>query len=118
MAKKKLVHYFDLHLISMVTSIPLGEIINNWDATGQIAKWDMELMVDGTTYMPHTTIKSQALVDFIIEWASPSSGCEPKLGKATHRIPITRDLAPQQGQSRSGAEKGEIIHHGGRRDTP
>jgi hypothetical protein len=33
MAKKKLVHYFDAHLITVVTSFPLGEIINNRDAT-------------------------------------------------------------------------------------
>ena len=33
LAKKKLVHNIDAHPITMVTSFPLGEIINNWDAT-------------------------------------------------------------------------------------
>jgi hypothetical protein len=33
MTKKKLVHYFDAHPITVVTSFPLGEIINNRDAT-------------------------------------------------------------------------------------
>jgi hypothetical protein len=55
---KKLVHYFDVHLITMVTSFPLGEIINNWDVTGWIAKWALELMAYGITYVPHTSIKS------------------------------------------------------------
>jgi hypothetical protein len=69
MPKKKLVlYYFDSHLINVVTSFPLGEIINNRDATGQIAKWALQLMAYGITYMPRTAIKSQALVDFIAEW--------------------------------------------------
>ena len=34
LAKKKLVHYFDAHPITVVTSFPLGEIINNRDMTG------------------------------------------------------------------------------------
>ena len=38
LAKKKLVHYFDAHPITMVTSFPLGEIINNRNATEWIAK--------------------------------------------------------------------------------
>ena len=66
--KKKLVQYFDAHPITVVTSFPLGEIINNQDATGRIAKWALELMAYGITYTPRTTIKSQALVDFIAEW--------------------------------------------------
>jgi hypothetical protein len=52
LAKKKLVHYFDAHSITMVTSFPLGEIINNQDVTGQIAKWALELMVYDITYAP------------------------------------------------------------------
>ena len=38
LAKKKLVHYFDAHPITVVTSFPLGEIINNQNATERIAK--------------------------------------------------------------------------------
>jgi hypothetical protein len=68
MPKKKLVHYFDSHQITVVTSFPLGEIINNLDATGRIAKWALQLMAYSITYMPRTAIKSQALVDFIAEW--------------------------------------------------
>jgi hypothetical protein len=52
----------------VVSSFPLGEVIQNWDATGRIAKWALELMGEGITYTPQTTIKSQALADFIAEW--------------------------------------------------
>ena len=63
LAKNKLVHYFYAHLITVVTSFLLGEIINNWDATRQIAKWALELIKYGITYLPCTSIKSYALVD-------------------------------------------------------
>ena len=66
MAKKKLVH-FDAP-ITVVTSFPLGEIINNQDVTRWIAKWALELVVYGITYVPHKSIKSQALADFVVEW--------------------------------------------------
>ena len=52
----------------MVTSFPLGEIINNQDVIGQIAKWALELMAYGITYVPCMSIKSQALANFIAEW--------------------------------------------------
>jgi hypothetical protein len=58
LAKKKLVHYFDAHPITVVTSFPLGEIINNWDVTRWIAKWALELMAYGITYVARTSIKS------------------------------------------------------------
>ena len=58
LAKKKLVHYFDAHPITVVTSFPLGEIINNRDVTRRIAKWALEHMAYGITYEPCTSIKS------------------------------------------------------------
>ena len=58
LAKKKLVHYFDAHPITVVTSFLLGEIINNRDVIGRIAKWALELMAYGITYVPRTSIKS------------------------------------------------------------
>jgi hypothetical protein len=58
LAKKKLVHYFDAHPVTMVTSFPLGEIVNNRDATRRIAKWAMELMAYDIAYAPRTAIKS------------------------------------------------------------
>jgi hypothetical protein len=58
LAKKKLVHYFDAHPTTMVTSFLLGEIVKNQDVTGRIAKWALELMAYGITYVPRTSIKS------------------------------------------------------------
>src|SRR5204863_4378696 len=52
----------------VVTSFPIGEILHNHDATGRIAKWAVELGSFELTFQPRTTIKSQALIDFITEW--------------------------------------------------
>ena len=43
-AKSKLCHYFESHPMMVVTSFPLGEFIQNQDATGRIMKWALELM--------------------------------------------------------------------------
>ena len=68
MASRKLKQYFLGHPITVVSSTPLGDIIQNREATGQVAKWAIELGPHGLKYMPKTAIKSQALVDFINDW--------------------------------------------------
>ena len=67
-AKWKLHHYFESHSVTVVTSFPLGEVIQNRDATGRIAKWALELMGQSISYAPWTAIKSQVLADFVVEW--------------------------------------------------
>ena len=42
----------------VVTSFPLGEVIQSQDATGRIAKWALELMDQGTAYALGIAIKS------------------------------------------------------------
>ena len=68
MVTQKLRHYFTDHEVVVVTSYPLGDIIHNRDATGQISKWALELMGHDIRYTPRTSIKSQALTDFVTEW--------------------------------------------------
>jgi hypothetical protein len=46
----------------------LGEILNNSEATGKIVKWVIELAMYDIVYKPWTTIKAQALGDFVAEW--------------------------------------------------
>jgi len=52
----------------VVSSFPLGEIIQSREAMGRIAKWSIELMSETLTYAPRKAIKTQALVDFVAEW--------------------------------------------------
>ena len=68
MATRKLLHYFTNHEVSVVTSYPLGDIIRNRDAAGQISKWALKLMGHDMRYIPRTAIESQALADFVAEW--------------------------------------------------
>jgi ribonuclease HI len=68
MTKRKLRHYFDAHPITAVSKYPLGEVIQNPEAEGRIAKWALELMGQNITYAPRSAIKSQVLVDFVAEW--------------------------------------------------
>ena len=67
-AKRKLCHYFESHLVMVMTLFPLGEVVQNWDAIGRITMWALELMGQGISYAPRIAIKSQALDDFIAEW--------------------------------------------------
>jgi ribonuclease HI len=52
----------------MVSSFPLGEIIQCREASGRIAKWAVELMGETLSFAPRKAIKSQVLVDFLAEW--------------------------------------------------
>src|SRR5438105_9765762 len=40
---QKLVHYFQAHPISVITSFSIGDVLHNRDATWRITKWTMEL---------------------------------------------------------------------------
>ena len=46
----------------------LGEVVQNHDATGRVAKRTTELIGCHITYVPRMAIKSQVLADFITEW--------------------------------------------------
>ena len=68
LARHKLCHYFEAHPITVVSSFTLGEMVHNWEVTGRIAKWSVELMGETLTYGPRKAVKSQVLADFIAEW--------------------------------------------------
>ena len=52
LAQRKLRHYFKSHLMTMVSSFPLGEIVQNQEASGRIAKWATELMGEALSFTP------------------------------------------------------------------
>src|SRR3954470_13736235 len=43
MTSRKVSHYFDEHPITIVSSAPLTDILNNPGATGRVAEWNIEL---------------------------------------------------------------------------
>jgi ribonuclease HI len=54
--------------VTVVSSFPLGEIIQCRDASGRIAKWAVELMGETLSFAPRKAIKSQVLADFLAKW--------------------------------------------------
>jgi hypothetical protein len=52
----------------VVSTTPLSEIIGCKDATGRVAKWEIELAAHTIQYKPRTTIKSQIIADFFADW--------------------------------------------------
>jgi ribonuclease HI len=75
-------HYFESHPMTVVSSFPLGEIIQCREASGRIAKRAVEIMGETISFAPRKAIKSQVLVDFVAEWVDnqlPIAPIQPKL---------------------------------------
>jgi ribonuclease HI len=81
LTRQKLRHYFESHPVTVVSSFPLGEIIQCQEASGRIAKWAVEIMGE-TILAPRKAIKSQVLADFMAEWVDtqlPTVPIQPEL---------------------------------------
>jgi hypothetical protein len=82
LTRRKLRHYFESHPVTVVSSFPLGEIIQCREASGRIAKWAVEIMGETISFAPRKAIKSQVLADFMAEWVDtqlPTVPIQPKL---------------------------------------
>ena len=66
LAVKKLIHYFQEHPITVVSEAPISKIIGCKDATGQVAKWAIEISPYTLHYERRDAIKSQALLDSFV----------------------------------------------------
>ncbi|XP_028084862.1 uncharacterized protein LOC114285981 [Camellia sinensis] len=69
MASRKLAHYFHAHTIVVLTEFPLKVLFEKADFTGRILKWAVELGQYDIRFRPRTTVKAQALADFVAEFA-------------------------------------------------
>ncbi|XP_072147936.1 uncharacterized protein [Setaria viridis] len=69
----KLRHYFEGHRIVAVTNQPLHDLFSNREAWGRIVKWASELSEFVVDFERRSTIKSQVLADFIVDWTSPKA---------------------------------------------
>jgi hypothetical protein len=76
MSARKLRYYFDTHTVRVLTNQPLKDIFRNHDSSGRIGKWAMELSEHVIDFEKRSAIKSQVLVDFIVDWMEPSSYTE------------------------------------------
>ena len=67
-ASRKLRHYFQAHIINVMTDHPLKKAMNKLEAAGQLIQWAVELSEFDIKYLPRHAIKAQALADFIAEF--------------------------------------------------
>ncbi|KAL0445278.1 UNVERIFIED_CONTAM: hypothetical protein Slati_2250500 [Sesamum latifolium] len=69
---RRLFPYFLSHAIGVKTNTLLKQTLEKSDTSGRLVKWDIELSEYDISYVPRTTIKAQALADFISEMAGMS----------------------------------------------
>ena len=67
----KLSHYFQAHIVVVLTQLPLKAILRSADYTGRVAKWGTILGAFDIKYMPRTSIKVQVLADLVVEFTEP-----------------------------------------------
>ncbi|KAK3022349.1 hypothetical protein RJ639_047054 [Escallonia herrerae] len=68
---RRLRPYFQSHTIIVLTDQPLRKVLLSPEASGRLVNWSVELGEFDIKYKPRTTIKAQALTDFIIECTLP-----------------------------------------------
>ncbi|KAL2943848.1 Ribonuclease HI [Bienertia sinuspersici] len=73
-AARKLQPYFEALSMVIRTDQPLEKALENMDASGQLVNWYVELLGNDLKFEPHTTIKAQALADFLLECSYTEEG--------------------------------------------
>ena len=72
-ASRKLRHYFQAHVINVMTDHPFKKAMNKLEAVERLIQWAVELSEFDIRYQPRHVIKAQALADFIAEF-TPNCG--------------------------------------------
>ncbi|XP_070020037.1 uncharacterized protein LOC142180828 [Nicotiana tabacum] len=68
-ASLKLRPYFQYHLIAIVTTFPLRNVLHKPEFSGRLAKWEAEVSEFDIEYKLRTKIKSQVLADFVTNFS-------------------------------------------------
>ncbi|GKV12387.1 hypothetical protein SLEP1_g23537 [Rubroshorea leprosula] len=67
---RKLRAYFQSHQIVVYTDLPLRKILQKPEFSGRLIGWSVELSEYDLKFRPRTTIKGQAVADFLVECTS------------------------------------------------
>ena len=68
-ATRKLSHYFQAHIVYVLTKYPLQSLLKRYNFTGRIAKWETRPGLFDIKYRPRSLMKGQVLVDFVAEFS-------------------------------------------------
>ena len=82
---RKLPHYFQAHIVVVLTQLPLKLVLRSVDYTGRIVKWGTILGAFDIKYMPRTSIEGQVLADLVVEFAECPEEMEGKNQKLGER---------------------------------
>lgn len=63
----KLKPYFQAHPITVLTMVPLRQVIHKLDLTGRMRKWVLELSEYEIDFQPWRIVQAQAIADFVLE---------------------------------------------------
>ncbi|KAL5562066.1 hypothetical protein UlMin_031813 [Ulmus minor] len=109
-AARKLRPYFQCHPIVVVTTYPLKGILQKPELSGRLIKWAVELSEYDISYQPRTAIKSQALADFIANFA-PSAQAQANSELLTIATPpySSWTLSVDGSSNMSGAGLGLVL---------
>ncbi|GAA0157436.1 hypothetical protein LIER_14704 [Lithospermum erythrorhizon] len=71
-SSRKLKIYFESRPIQVVTDQPMKRVIMSPQLSRRLTTWAIELSEFDISYVPRTSIRAQALVDFVIECTTPT----------------------------------------------
>jgi len=74
---RKLRPYFQSHKIIVKTNYPVKQVLSKPDLAGRMVSWSVKLSEYDLQYVPRSSIKSQVLADFVVEFTSPAHNVAP-----------------------------------------
>ena len=89
--------YFQAHAIFMYTNLSLRQELHKLEKSGRLMYWAIELGEYDIVYEPRSSLKGQAVADFIAEFTYPDTPEEQKM-LADQPVDVTRstDISPDQ----------------------
>ena len=71
LSARRLRPYFQAHAIRVTTDLPLEKHLTKLEKSGRMRTWGVELGEFALEYVPRAAMKSQVLVDFVVECTIP-----------------------------------------------
>ncbi|XP_030923394.1 uncharacterized protein LOC115950318 [Quercus lobata] len=112
-ASRKLRQYFQANPILVITDQPIKKSMNKPKAARRMVQWAIELSQFDIEYHPRTTIKAQALADFIAKFTLPDEDSPPN---GVNRWTLQTDGSSAQRKGGVGVvittPDGEVLKYG------